>query len=365
MTLVNIADYADAARERLDKAAYEYYAGGALDELTLNDNSAAYRRIGLRYRVLAGVGEPDLRTTILGREVAMPIAIAPTAFHRMAHPDGELGTVRAAGDAGVLFVLSGLSNTAMEEVFAAATGPRFFQLYIYKDREVTRELVARAEAAGAEAIVLTVDTPVWGTREADVRNNFALPPGLSVENLSPAGKADFPAGGGSGLANYVANMLDGGLSWEDLDWLCSITDLPVLVKGVCVGEDGALAAAHGAAGVIVSNHGGRQLDGCPATIDVLPEVVAAVDGRAEVFVDGGIRRGGDVFKALALGAQAVLIGRPVLWGLAVDGGDGVTAVLDILGREFADTMSLCGCNDVAAIGPHFIHDARDKAGRTA
>lgn len=354
MALVNIADYAAAARERLDQAAYDYYAGGALDEITLRDNAAAYRRIGLRYRVLAGVGEPDLRTTLLGREVAMPIAVAPTAFHRMAHTDGETGTARAAGAAGALFVLSGLSNTAMEEVFAEAAGPRFFQLYIYKDRAVTRDLVARAEAAGAEAIVLTVDTPVWGTREADVRNNFSLPAGLSVENLSPAGKADFPAGEGSGLANYVAALLDGGLAWEDLDWLCSITDLPVLVKGVCTGEDGALAAAHGAAGVIVSNHGGRQLDGCPATIDVLPEVAAAVDGRAEVYVDGGIRRGGDVFKALALGARAVLVGRPVLWGLAVAGEAGVAAVLDILRREFADTMALCGCSDVAGIGPQFL-----------
>lgn len=363
MTLVNIADYADAARERLDRAAYEYYAGGALDELTLRGNAEAYRRIGLRYRVLAGVGEPDPRTTLLGHKVAMPIAVAPTAFHKMAHGDGEPGTARAAGAAGVLFVLSGLSNTAMEEVFAAASGPRFFQLYIYKDREVTRDLVARAEAAGAEAIVLTVDTPVWGTREADVRNNFSLPPGLSVENLSPAGKADFPAGEGSGLANYVAAMLDGGIGWKDLDWLCSITDLPVLVKGVCAGEDGALAVEHGAAAVIVSNHGGRQLDGCPATIDVLPEVVAAVDGRAEVYVDGGVRRGGDVFKALALGARAVLVGRPVLWGLAVAGEAGVAAVLDIIGREFADTMTLCGCDEVSAIGPRFLHEHGGRNGR--
>lgn len=364
MTLTNIADYAAAARERLDQAAYDYYAGGALDEITLRANVAAYRRIGLRYRVLAGVREPDLRTTLLGRGVAMPIAVAPTAFHKMAHPDGEAGAARAAGAAGALFVLSGLSNTAMEEVFAAASGPRFFQLYIYRDRAVTRDLVARAEAAGAEAIVLTVDTPVWGTREADVRNDFSLPAGLSVENLSPAGKADFPAGEGSGLANYVAAMLDGGLAWKDLDWLCSITDLPVLVKGVCVGEDGALAVEHGAAGVIVSNHGGRQLDGCPATIDVLPEVVEAVGGRAEVYVDGGVRRGGDVFKALALGARAVLVGRPVLWGLAVAGETGVAAVLDILRREFADTMSLCGCGEVSAIGPEFLDDRCGQTGRT-
>lgn len=363
MTLVNIADYAAAARERLDRAAYDYYAGGALDEITLGDNTAAYRRIGLRYRVLAGVRTPELRTTLLGHEVSMPIAVAPTAFHRMAHPDGEQGTARAAGAAGALFVLSGLSNTAMEEVFAAATGPRFFQLYIYKDRAVTRDLVARAEAAGAQAIVLTVDTPVWGTREADVRNNFSLPPGLTVENLSPSGKADFPAGEGSGLANYVAAMLDGGLAWEDLDWLCSITDLPVLVKGVCMGEDGALAVEHGAAAVIVSNHGGRQLDGCPATIDVLPEVVEAVAGRAEVYMDGGIRRGGDVFKALALGARAVLVGRPVLWGLATAGEAGVVSVLDILRRELADTMSLCGCSDVAAIGSQFLHENSGKEGR--
>ena len=365
MDLVNLADYAAAAQARLDKAAYDYYAGGALDELTLHDNSAAYRRIGLRYRVLAGVGEPDLRTRILGHDVSMPIAVAPTAFHRMAHEDGELGTVRAAGEAGTLFILSGLSNTAMEDVFAAASGPRFFQLYIYKDRAVTRDLVARAEAAGAQAIVLTVDTPVWGKREADVRNNFSLPDGLSVENLSPAGKADFPAGEGSGLANYVASMLDGALGWDDLDWLCSITDLPVLVKGVCVAEDGALAMEHGAAGVIVSNHGGRQLDGCPATIDVLPEVVEAVAGRGEVYVDGGIRRGGDVFKALARGARAVFLGRPVLWGLAAGGGPGVGAVLDILRRELADTMALVGCRDLSAIGPEYLFERCGNEGRTA
>lgn len=354
MSLVNIYDYARAAGECLDKAAYDYYAGGALDEITLRENHAAYDRIRLRYRVLAGIRDPDLRTSILGHAVAMPIAVAPTAFHKMAHRDGEVGSVTAAGGAGALFVLSGLSNTAMEEVFAAASGPRFFQLYIYKDREVTRELVRRAEAAGAQAIVLTVDTPVWGTREADVRNGFSLPPGLSVENLSPAGKSDFPAGEGSGLAAYVAQMLDGGLSWQDLDWLCSITDLPVLVKGVCHPEDGRLAVEHGAAAVVVSNHGGRQLDGCPATIDVLPEVVAAVDGRAEVLVDGGIRRGSDAFKALAHGARAVLVGRPVLWGLAVAGGDGVAQVLSILRREFADTMSLCGCSAVDEIGHDFL-----------
>jgi len=352
--LVNIDDYAAAARERLDKAAYEYYAGGALDEITLRDNRAAWQRIRLNYRVMAGVREVDTSTSVLGHPISMPVAVAPTAFHKMAHAEGERGSIRAAGEAGTLFILSGLSNTAMEDVFAAATGPRFFQLYIYKDREVTRELVARAEAAGAQAIVLTVDTPVWGTREADVRNSFSLPPGLSVENLSPAGKADFPEGEGSGLAAYVSKMLDGGLTWADLDWLCGITDLPVLVKGVCLGEDGRLAVEHGAAGVVVSNHGGRQLDGCPPTIECLPRVVEAVDGRAEVLVDGGVRRGGDAFRALALGARAVLVGRPVLWGLAVDGQAGVAAVLDKLGREFADTAALCGCTSVSEIDSGFI-----------
>lgn len=361
MALLNVRDYALAAAERLDAATYDYYAGGAQDQLTLNDNAAAYNRLRLCYRVLAGVTEADLSTSILGHALAAPIAIAPTAFHRLAHPDGEAGSARAASGAGALFVLSSLSNTAMEEVFAATTAPGFFQLYVYKDRGITRDLIARAEAAGAQAIVLTVDAPVWGLREADARNQFTLPADLAVANLAATGKSALPGGAGSGLASYMAEAVEGGLTWADLDTLCATTHLPVVVKGICHPEDGRLAAAHGAAAIVVSNHGGRQLDGAPATVDALPAVVAAVDGACEVWIDGGITRGSDVFKALALGARCVFVGRPVLWGLAVAGCDGVAAVLAILRRELANTMALCGCASIADIHRGYLFEPGAEA----
>lgn len=349
MSLINLFDYAETARSSLEPALYDYYAGGALDEITLRENHDAYDRLKLQYRVLAGVGERDMATTVLGQAVSMPILVAPTAFHKMAHADGEAGAARAAAAAETLFILSSLSNTAMEEVFAACHGPRWFQLYIYKDRGITRELINRAEAAGAQAIVLTVDAPVWGTREKDVRNGFQLRPGLAVENVAPAGKGDFPKVEGSGLAAYVNTLFDGSLSFKDLEWLCANTRLPVVVKGVCHPVDAVASADHGAMAVVVSNHGGRQLDTCPATIEVLPEIAEALQGRIETYVDGGVRRGTDVVKALALGARAVLLGRPVLWGLAVNGEQGVLNVLQLIRREFSDAMALCGCTRIEQI----------------
>jgi len=339
---INLFDYAQLARGRLPKVVYDYYAAGAMDEISLRENREAYERLRLHYHVLAGMQNVDPATSVLGQPVAMPVLVAPTAFHRMAHQDGELAAVRAAGKAGTVFVLSTLSNTAMEEVTAAATGPVWFQLYIYKDRAVTSDLVKRAENAGAAAIVLTVDAPVWGTREPDVRNQFNLPEGLFVENLSPSGKQAFPKSAGSGLAAYVAQMFDGAIGWRDLDWLCAQTKLPVVVKGVCRPDDARRCADHGAKAIVVSNHGGRQLDTCPATIDALPAVAESVQGKLEVYVDGGVRRGTDVVKALALGARAVQVGRPVLWGLAVDGEAGVSHVLQILRRELSDALALCG-----------------------
>ena len=354
MELINLYDYEAAARERLPQQAWDYYSSGAHDEITLRENHAAFDRITLRYRVLRDVSTLDTSTTLLGHALSMPVLIAPTAFQRMAHPDGEVATCRAAGAAGTIMVLSTLSNTSMEQVTAAASGPVWFQLYVYRDRDVSTEIVRRAEAAGCTAIVVTVDAPVLGVRERDVRNSFQLPEGLSVENLLPAGKAALPHGAGeSGLAQYAASMFDPSLSWSDLEWLSGLTSLPVLIKGIAHPDDARLAVEHGAAGIVVSNHGGRQLDTSPATIDVLPDIVTAVRESERpdtpILLDGGIRRGTDIVKAIALGADAVCIGRPVLWGLAVDGAGGVTSVLEILRGELETAMALCGCPSVAEI----------------
>lgn len=344
---LNVAEYARAARGALGQAVFDYYDGGALDEITLHENVEAWSRIKLYYRVLASVGARRLHTTVLGQKVTMPVLVAPTAFHCLACPGGEMDTVRAAREAGTTFILSSLSNTAMEEVFAEAASPKWFQLYIYKDRAITESLVRRAEAAGAEAIVLTVDAPGWGNRERDSRNAFSLPPGLAVENVAPMGKGEFPEVEGSGLAAYVRANFKSDLGFGDLEWLCSTTKLPVVVKGLCRGDDARRAVDRGAAAVVVSNHGGRQLDTAPATCEVLPHVVDAVHGACEVYVDGGIRRGGDVLKALALGARAVLVGRPILWGLVLGGEAGAAHVLEILRRELEEAMLLSGCTSLA------------------
>jgi 4-hydroxymandelate oxidase len=345
---LNLFELEALAHAKLTKNAFDYYASGAHDEITLRENIAAWQRLVVHYRTLVDVGTRDASTTALGRRVSMPVLIAPTAFHKMAHPDGELATARAAGAAGTIMILSSLSNTAVEDVVKAASGPIWFQLYVYKDRKATEAVVARAEAAGCEALVLTVDAPFLGTRERDVRNRFALPSGLSVENMVPSGYGGLarPAAD-SGLAAYVAELLDPSMSWKDLAWLESITKLPILVKGVVRADDARRAVENGASGIVVSNHGGRQLDTSPATADVLGRIADAVAGRCEIYVDGGVRRGTDVIKALALGARAVLIGRPVLWSLAIDGQRGVETVLGMLKKEIDLAMALAGCASVA------------------
>ena len=352
--LLNISDYARAARTKLPKGVLDYYEGGALDEFTLRENTAAWEKRKIYYRVLAGVRPRELATTVLGQPISMPIAVAPTAFHRLACEEGEIATARAAKNAGTLFILSSLSNTAMEAVFAQAASPRWFQLYIYRDRGITGELVRRAEAAGAEAIVLTVDAPGLGTRERDTRNNFRLPDGLKVENLAPLGKGNLPDVKGSGLAAYVQTNFKPDLSFEDVDWLCQSTRLPVVVKGIVRKDDARRAAEHGAKAIVVSNHGGRQLDTSVSTCDALPHVAEAVGSVCEVYVDGGIRRGSDVLKAIALGARAVLVGRPILWGLSVAGEQGATDVLEILRRELDEAMLLCGCTKLVDIDPSLL-----------
>jgi isopentenyl diphosphate isomerase/L-lactate dehydrogenase-like FMN-dependent dehydrogenase len=349
MQPINLFEYEPLAKARLDPAAYDYYAGGAEDELTLRENRAAYARITLRPRVLVDVSRVVTGTTVLGVPVDMPILVPPMAYQRLAAPEGELATARAAGGAGTIMVVSTLATASLEEIAAAASGPLWFQLYVYKDRAVSEALVRRAEDVGYRALVLTVDTPLLGRREADERNGFGLPAHLHMSNFAGRDEARPAEPGVSALALHTLAEFDPSLTWEALDWMRSITRLPVVVKGILTGEDADLAARHGATAVVVSNHGGRQLDTAVATIEALPEVAEAVAGRCEVYVDGGIRRGTDVLKALALGARAVFVGRPILWGLAVNGEEGVRHVLELLRRELALDMALAGRPTIESI----------------
>ncbi|MCO5613000.1 hypothetical protein L7F22_067273 [Adiantum nelumboides] len=280
----------------------------------------------------------------------MPIMVAPTAMQKLAHPEGELATARAVASAGTIMTLSSWATSSVEEVASTGSAVRFFQLYVMKDRNVVTQLVRRAERARFKAIVLTVDTPRLGRREADIRNRFALPPHLTLKNFEglELGKMERTSKSESGLASYTANQVDRSLSWKDLKWLQTITSLPILVKGILTAEDTKMALQY-AAGIIVSNHGARQLDYVPATINVLEEVVAAAEGKVPVFLDGGIRRGTDVLKALALGASGVFVGRPVVFSLAVDGEAGVKKMLDMLRDELELAMSLAGCTSLKDI----------------
>lgn len=330
MDPVNVFEYEALAQAKMEPAFWDFYQGGSDDEVTLRANRTAFERIRLRPRVLVDVGPSalDMRTTVLDTPVSMPVLVAPTAMHCMAHPEGECATAQAAGKAGTVMAASTVSTRTLEEIAKAASGPLWFQLYIYPSFQVAERLVRRAEAAGYRAIVLTVDLPYVGNRERDKRHNITIPP-------PPFREANFEGVEKVGLEFVM-------LSWESLSWLRSITSLPILLKGILTAEDALLAVEHGAAGVIVSNHGGRQLDSAVASIEALPEIVEAVAGRCEVYVDGGIRRGTDILKALALGARAVLVGRPVLWGLAVNGAEGAFHVLEILRKELQMAMALSG-----------------------
>jgi isopentenyl diphosphate isomerase/L-lactate dehydrogenase-like FMN-dependent dehydrogenase len=341
--LVNVDDFEAAARERLDPGAYGYYAGGSGDERTLRANAAAFERWELRPRVLVDVDEVSTGTTVLGSDLSMPLLVAPTAFQRLCCEDGELSMARAAAAAGTAMCLSTLSSVTPAELAAAAPGaPQWFQLYWSRDRGFTQELLAAVAEAGFRALVLTVDFPVAGRRERDIRLDFALPHDLMSPNLPGAlARRDFHAA--------LGGIVDARLTWRDLEWLRSNCSLPLVLKGVLTAEDALLAAEHGAAAVVVSNHGGRQLDGVPASLDVLPEVAEAVGERVEVLVDGGIRRGTDVLKALALGARAALTGRAVLWGLAAEGEQGAARVLELLRGEIEVGLKLLGCPTPAEV----------------
>ncbi len=350
MQLINLHDYEALARQRLPHAVWDTYAQGSEDEQTLRDNERAYADLRLRPRVLVDTCQCDTTTTVLGDKIALPVMLAPVSLHRMVHPDGEKATARAARAEGTVLVASTLSSFPLEDISQAAEGsPLWFQLYLYKDEEFNRHLLRRVEQAGYRAVVLTVDAPFVGNRERDRRNQFTLPEAHPFGNFIGAG------------VDLDINWQNRGdrqmLTWQSIAYVRSLTSLPLLLKGVLTAEDAARAVAAGIDGIIVSNHGGRQLDTSIATIAALPEVVAAVDGRCEVYVDGGIRRGTDVLKALALGARAVLVGRPTIWGLVVDGAAGVQGVLQVLRDELDLAMRLAGRPSIADIDGTLVHGA--------
>lgn len=357
--LLTVRDFERAARRTLTKQAYDYYRSGADAERTLRQNTRAFRRWTLRPRVLVDVAERDLSIELLGERFPSPIGVAPTAYHKLATGDGEAASARACAASGALMVVSTLATMTLEDVAAAAPGPKWFQLYVHRDRGFTRSLVERALAAGYRALALTADTPLLGRRLRDVRNRFALPEGLTMANLPAEPGPD--GGPASALQSYVAARHDASLTWKDVAWLRSISPLPVVLKGVMRGDDAARAVEEGVAAVWVSNHGARQLDGVDATIEALPEVVAAVDGKVPVLLDGGVRWGTDVLKALALGARAVMLGRPLLWGLAAGGEAGAARVLRLLREELSVAMALAGCRTVADIRPDVVRRAAARA----
>jgi 4-hydroxymandelate oxidase len=337
---INLFDFEVMAKDRLPKEEYDYIAGGATDEISVDRNRRAYESWALRPRVLRNVSTLDLSTTVLGTKVSLPVLIAPCGGHKKAHPDGELATYRAAAACGTILAVSANSSTPFEELAKAASGHLWVQLYPFRDREMTKDWLARAKEAAYEAICVTLDSQWPPKRERNIRNNYRRVRGVNYPKAStdaprPAGRA----GEGS----------DPAATWKDLEWIKSATDLPVVAKGIMTGEDAELCAEVGADAIIVSNHGGRHLDNTLATIEVLSEAVAAVKGKMEVLLDGGIRRGADVVKAIALGARAVFIGRPLFWGLAVGGEQGVTRVLNILREEIEITMAKCGRPNIASI----------------
>lgn len=345
------------AQQAMSKMAWDYYDSGALDEITLRRNRIAFEQILMRPRMLRDVTSRDMRTTILGAEVDAPVLVAPMAFQRLAHGSGEAATATAAAGEGVGMVLSTLSTTPGSEVASRFGGePLWFQLYVHKDRGLTRELVSKAEEEGFTALCVTVDAPLLGRRERDEANAFSLPPEMNLEVLGALSSGQVSSGGaGSGLFAYFLQQIDASLTWKDLEWLAGITRLPVIPKGILHPTDARIAAEAGAPALVVSNHGGRQLDTAVSTIEALPAIRDAVaSSSVELYIDGGVRRGTDIVKAIALGARGILVGRPILWGLAVNGAAGAQAVLRILKDELDLAMALTGCRTIEEIDESII-----------
>ena len=359
MQFTNLLQLEALAREVIEPGAFDYISGGADDELSLRRNREDFERLVLRPRMLVDVSNLDMSTTVLGVPVSMPVLLAPTAGHKLCCAEGEYATARAAEQAGIIMILSTLATTSIEDVASASNSPKWFQLYVYRDREVTRMLVRRAEESGYKALCLTVDVPVIGHRERDLRNAFTFPSEYPLAHFVGTDMETMVIGvQGTGFGTYIASKWDAALTWEGLDWLASITRLPIVVKGILTAEDAKLAVEHGATGIVVSNHGGRQLDSVQSGIAALPEVAEAVGGRIEVLMDGGVRRGTDVLKALALGARAVLIGRPYLYGLALGGEEGATHVLQVLREEISTSMALAGRPNIASIDGSLVEMRR-------
>ena len=354
MRPINVFEYEELARERLHPAVWDYYSGGAHDEITLRENRAAFARIRMRPRVLVDVSQVNMATTLLGVPVTLPICVAPSAMHGAACDEGECATAQAAGALGALMAASTESTRTLEEIAQAATGPLWFQLYFSSaTRGHAERLAQRAKLAGYRALVLTVDSSRWGQKERHIRSaaTYEWPPSgnFADDPLPPADEADDNADDGAAI------------TWADIEWLRSVTSLPLVLKGILTAEDARLAVEHGVAGILVSNHGGRQLDTVAPTIEALPEVVAAVAGRCEVYLDGGVRRGTDVLKALALGARAVFVGRPILWGLAVAGADGARHVLELLRDELELAMALAGRPTLASIDVSLVRGTPERS----
>ncbi|WZY95575.1 hypothetical protein YC2023_067904 [Brassica napus] len=344
--IVNVNEFQGLVKQALSKMYYDFYGEGAEDQHTFEENLEAFTRITFRPRVLVDVSKIDTSTRILGYPISSPIMIAPTAMHMLAHPQGETATAKAAAACNTIMIVSFMASCTIEDVASSCNAVRFLQIYVYKQREVTAQMVKRAEKAGFKAIVLTVDVPKLGRREADIKNKLISP---KLKNFEGLFSTELRPSEGSGMEAVASRGLDASFSWKDIEWLRSITKLPILVKGILTREDALKAVEAGVDGIVVSNHGGRQLDYSPATITVLEEVVHVVRGRIPVLFDGGVRRGTDVFKALALGAQAVLIGRPLAYALAAKGEDGVKQGIEMLKNEFELTMALSGCPTIGDI----------------
>jgi L-lactate dehydrogenase (cytochrome) len=377
----NVDDLRLLAKRRLPGGVFDYFDGAAEDEMTKVENSSAFSKVELRPRVLVDVSSIDTSTTIMGQPVPFPIALSPTGFTRIAHPDGELAVARVAGAVNLPYTLSTLGTRSIEEVAKVATGPLWYQLYVWKDRGLSRELVERARDNGYKAIMLTVDTPVFGRRERDVRRGFTLPPKIGLETfvdgiLHPkwtwdfvrsepitfsavAGRKSVDGSTAVTLSDYVNSQFDPTLSWKDLDWIREVSGLPLMLKGIQSVEDAKLAVELGVDAIALSNHGGRQYDGAPAPVALLPRVVDAVGGSIEVLVDGGVRRGSDVVKACALGARAVMFGRPYLYGLGAGGEMGVRWAIDHITSGVTRTMGLIGETSITKLSPGVVTRVRD------